>query len=85
MEFESQTKDKFYVVDFTQNLVMERSQFYKYAGVEILESISIEDYLHLEELFNAYGIKMMYRLKDIFATELLRDLEKNKCILELRN
>lgn len=81
VEFEFLIPGKFYVIDFTQNLVMERSKFYEYAGIEILESIDIEDYLRMEALFKAYGIKMMYRLKDIFATELLRDLEKNKSLI----
>lgn len=71
-----------YVIDYTQNLVMKKEDFYQYVDIEVLESIDFDEYNYLGYLFKEFDIDLSSRLTTMFATNLLSDLTKNIRLLK---
>lgn len=82
VEYQAKKSKKWYVVDYTGNLIMEVDQYYKLKKVEVVNIIAMRVLRGVQSYFEIYNPNLSEYLVLYFAEELLSDLEKNKSLFK---
>ena len=82
IEYFDEEENDFYILDWTQNLVMKEIDFIKLYNFKILNSMSNKDALHLYNLCSNYGLRFGLSPLLLFNKELTKEIE-NKVLKKI--
>lgn len=82
VEYQAKKSKKWYAVDFTGNIIMEASDYYRFRNATIINITPMQILRGLQSYFEIYNPHMNQYLIFYFSKELLNDLEKNKTLFK---
>lgn len=70
------------VMDYTNNIIMTKKDYYKLLGIKPISKITCEDYEELESRFKELDVDKNARFLEYFGNEILNDLNRNKFLFK---
>lgn len=79
---ELELEDRFFVFDYTKNLIMDRDRYYELTGAKVINVVSPDEVRKIIHHVRLGNLRMNIMDCSYFSKEILSDLERNKHILK---